>query len=167
MTSAIRYRERNWYRHIVAIAMVMLLCSSPSFAKPSGHLDAKGFSALLHTVAKSWESNDARSAADCFTEDAVYIEPPDRQLYRGREALFQFFGGKEGHASPMGMDWHHIAFNPNEQLGFGEYTFTYRGRIRHGVAIVKIEAGKIRRWREYQYLTEKAWPDFIGESRFR
>jgi uncharacterized protein (TIGR02246 family) len=39
------------------------------------------FRQLLQTVADGWNAGDARLAAACFTEDAVYVEPPDRQRY--------------------------------------------------------------------------------------
>ncbi|TQV68187.1 nuclear transport factor 2 family protein [Exilibacterium tricleocarpae] len=64
-------------------------------------LNNDGFERLLNRVADDWNRGDARAAADCFTPDAVYIEPPDRQLYEGRQALFEFFGGEEGRTSPM------------------------------------------------------------------
>jgi hypothetical protein len=52
------------------------------------------------------------------------------------------------------------------KIGAGEYTFGYKGRKTHGIVIVQIAEGKIRRWREYQYRTEIDWRDFVGESAF-
>jgi hypothetical protein len=43
-------------------------------------LSAEGFRRLLDTVAAGWNEGDARRAADCFADDAVYLEPPDRQV---------------------------------------------------------------------------------------
>jgi ketosteroid isomerase-like protein len=40
------------------------------------------FRHLLEMLADAWRRGDARAAADCFAEDAVYTEPPDRQVYR-------------------------------------------------------------------------------------
>lgn len=34
---------------------------------------------LMRTVATGWNDWDAKKAADCYTEDALYTEPPDRQ----------------------------------------------------------------------------------------
>ena len=129
-------------------------------------LTSDKFNHLLSTVAKGWEEGDSRMAADCFAEDAIYIEPPNQQLYRGRNELFEFFGGEEGRSDPMNMTWHNIVFNEEDQVGMGEYTFGYRGRLTHGIVIVKVSAGKIWRWREYQYRTEMEWTDFVGESVF-
>lgn len=124
------------------------------------------FEQLLYQVAEGWNEGNAQKAAECFSIDAVYIEPPDRQLYRGRQALYEFFGGSSGRASPMRMTWHHLLFDESEQIGAGEYTFSYKGRETHGIVIVQIAESKIRRWREYQYRSELNWEDFVGESVF-
>jgi ketosteroid isomerase-like protein len=126
-------------------------------------LNEAGFRRLLATVADGWHAGDARRAADCFTEDAVYAEPPDRQLYRGREELFRFFGGAQ--PPPMTMRWHHVVFDDDRQVGVGEYTFQGRRRY-HGLVIVKVENGKIARWREYQYESDLDWEAFAGDSGF-
>jgi hypothetical protein len=117
----------------------------------------------MQTVARSWSAGDARTAADCFAEDAVYVEPPDRQTYVGRARLVAISGGDD--PPDMSMTWHHLAFDPKGQIGFGEYTF--RGRRQyHGIAVVQVRDGLIRRWREYQYRDERDWPAFIGDSCF-
>lgn len=121
------------------------------------------FRRLLETIAAGWNERDARRAAECFGESAVYVEPPDRQVYRGREALYEFFGGADPPA--MEMTWHHVVFDEQAQIGTGEYTFSGRRRY-HGLAIVKVEAGRIVRWREYQYASDLDWETFVGESRF-
>jgi len=124
------------------------------------------FEKLLYQVAEGWNEGNAQKAADCFSVDAIYIEPPDRQLYRGRQALYEFFGGSSGRASPMKMTWHHLLFDESQQIGTGEYTFAYKGRETHGIVIVQITESKIRRWREYQYRSEMNWEAFVGESSF-
>ena len=123
------------------------------------------FERLMQTIADGWNEGDARVAADCFSEDAIYVEPPDKQLYRGREELYEFFGGNHGREISMKMTWHHLAFNEAEQIGFGEYTFEMHGRY-HGIVVVKIEAGLIKHWREYQYRTELGWDEFTQYNRF-
>ena len=124
------------------------------------------FESLLNCVSNGWNTNNARQAADCFSDDAVYIEPPDRQLYIGREMLFKFFGGTEGRINPMKMTWHHIVFDSAKQVGMSEYTFAYKGKKTHGIVLVKVKNGKIYRWREYQYRSNMKWDEFIGESQF-
>jgi ketosteroid isomerase-like protein len=131
----------------------------------SGALTTAEFRALMQTVADGWNAGDARRAADCFTENAVYTEPPERQVYVGREALYDFFGGAAGPDLPMSMEWHHLLFDEDTQIGAGEYTFAMHNRY-HGVVIVRIAEGKIANWREYQYRSERDWAAFLGPNPF-
>jgi ketosteroid isomerase-like protein len=123
------------------------------------------FERLMKTVAAGWNEGNARKAADCFGEDTVYVEPPDKQLYHGRAELYEFFGGESRTDIPMKMTWHHLAFNEEEQVGFGEYTFQMHGRY-HGIVIVNVKAGLIRHWREYQYQSELDWQEFTSHTPF-
>ena len=153
---------------ILAYTVLLIIYTSCDNIKKSdmSGVSKMEFEKLLQKVAFGWNNGDAKSAADCFTENAVYIEPPNEQLYIGREELFEFFGGKEGRAEPMSMAWHHLIFDELKQMGVGEYTFKYKGRITHGLVIIQIHKGKISRWREYQYRTNMEWKEFIGESSF-
>jgi ketosteroid isomerase-like protein len=128
-------------------------------------LTANRFGHLMQTVADGWNEGNAHKAADCFSEDAIYIEPPEKQLYHGRAELYEFFGGNNGTDMPMKMTWHHLAFNEEEQVGLGEYTFQMHGRY-HGIVVVKIEAGLIKQWREYQYRSELSWEEFTSQNPF-
>jgi ketosteroid isomerase-like protein len=123
------------------------------------------FRDLLEIIAAAWARGDARAAANCFAEDAVYSEPPDRQLYRGRAELFDFFGGNETSPPPMQMTWHHVVFDEELQIGAGEYTFQGRNRY-HGAVLVRIADGQIANWREYQRRSDLAWDEFVGVNRF-
>jgi hypothetical protein len=128
-------------------------------------LTERQFQDLMHTVAEGWNEGNARRAADCFCEDAVYVEPPEKQLHHGRTELYEFFGGDAGTDLPMKMTWHHVAFNETEQVGFGEYTFEMHGRY-HGIVVVQVENGSIKHWREYQYQTSLNWDEFTQHGRF-
>ena len=128
-------------------------------------MTATEFERLMQIVADGWNEGDAQKAAGCFSEDAINVEPPDTQLYHGRAELYEFFGGEPGRQMPMKMAWHHLAFNEAEQIGFGEYTFEMHGRY-HGIVVVKIEAGRIKHWREYQYRTDLDWEKFTRHNRF-
>jgi hypothetical protein len=123
------------------------------------------FEHLMQTIADGWNEGNARKSAECFSEDAVYIEPPDRQVYYGRTEFYEFFGEDHGTDIPMKMTWHHLAFNESEQIGFGEYTFEMHGRY-HGIVVVKLELGSVKYWREYQYKTELTWEEFIQQKMF-
>lgn len=128
-------------------------------------ISTSDFNKLMKTVSEGWNKGDARKSTECFCEDAVYVEPPDKQVYKGREALYQFFGGENAPEIPMVMAWHHLAFNEDEQVGFGEYSFQMYGNY-HGIVIVKIENGLIKFWREYQYQTELNWEEFSKLNAF-
>ena len=128
-------------------------------------LATQQFQQLMQTIADGWNEGDARKAADCFSEDAIYVEPPEKQLYHGRAELHEFFGGDSGPALPMKMTWHHLAFNEEEQVGFGEYTFQMHRRY-HGIVVVRLEAGLIKHWREYQYRSELDWAEFTSQNPF-
>ena len=126
-------------------------------------MDRAGFAELMRTLAHAWSTGDARTAADCFTADVVYVEPPDRQRYVGRAEVFELSGGDDPPA--MSMTWHHLVYDPEQRIGFGEYTF--RGRRQyHGIVAVQIREGGIARWREYQYPDDADWDRFVGDSRF-
>jgi ketosteroid isomerase-like protein len=132
---------------------------------PAIKITVAEFKSLMQTVADAWNEGDAKKAADCYTEDAIYTEPPDKQVYVGRKALYEFFGGDRKPEPPMKMIWHHLAFEEASQIGFGEYTFQMNHRY-HGIVIVKIRSGKISNWREYQYKSDLEWRDFAGKNDF-
>ena len=119
----------------------------------------------MQRVADGWNEGNAGKASDCFSEDAIYLEPPEKQLYRGRAELYEFFGGDAGTDLPMKMSWHHLAFHEEEQVGFGEYTFQMHRRY-HGIVVVKLESGLIKHWREYQYRSELDWEGFTRQNPF-
>lgn len=136
------------------------VCSGVPSVEPLG---AEAFRAVLDSVAAGWNSARPELAASCFTEAAVYLEPPVRQLHRGRPALREFFAASIHPARPDRMRWHVVAFDSVRQVGFGEYT--YRGRQNyHGIAVLHLDAGLIRSWREYQYGSNLSWEEFVGPS---
>lgn len=157
-------RAMNRMTHFAWILFLLSLSANICIAQ-ANKLTTAQFDVLMNTVAEGWNKGDAKKAADCFAEEAIYIEPPDKQLYRGRAALFKFFGGEEGRKSEMKMTWHHLMFNEPQQIGAGEFTFEYGSKV-HGMVIVKLIDGKISRWREYWYESNLDWQTFIGESKF-
>lgn len=141
-------------------------CGSLRAAEPpEAGFSAAEFRLLLERLAAGWNEGDARKAAECFTLDAVYTEPPDKQEYRGRQRLFEFFGGERGRREPMRMTWHHIAFDAEQQVGMGEFTFEYGGQV-HGVAVVRVRDGLISNWREYYYESTLSWDEFTRKNPF-
>jgi nuclear transport factor 2 (NTF2) superfamily protein len=128
-------------------------------------LTTSDFEQLMQATADGWNNGNARKSAECFSEDAIYVEPPNKQLYHGREELYEFFGGDKGTDIPMKMICHHLAFNEEEKIGFGEYTFEMHGRYQ-GIVVVTVEAGLIKQWREYQYQTQINWEEFTSYNPF-
>jgi ketosteroid isomerase-like protein len=131
----------------------------------SDRITAAQFKELMQTVAAGWNEGNAKKAAECYTEDALYTEPPEKQVYAGRKALYEFFGGDSKPEQPMKMTWHHLAFDEKSQIGFGEYTFQMNNRY-HGIVIAKIRDGKIGNWREYQYKSDLEWEEFVNKNNF-
>jgi ketosteroid isomerase-like protein len=147
---------------------VLTLCLSCPVARAQtagAKLTSNEFRELMEKLEAAWNSNDAKTAADCFSEDAVYSAPPDGPVRRGREALFAFFGGSKGRPHSMKMEWHHLLFDEQEQVGAGEYTFTYDIRT-HGMVIVRIRKGRIANWREYERESPSDWQAFVGSNQF-
>ena len=131
-----------------------------------GGFDQSDFEALLQEVVIGWSTNDAKRAAAAFHPDAIYSEPPDKQLYVGRDALFEFFGGEAGRQDAMEMTWRHVSYNPESQVGAGEFTFTFKGEHAHGMVSIKVREGMIAHWREYYYDSELDWDAFQGSNKF-
>jgi ketosteroid isomerase-like protein len=140
--------------------------TSLQIATNAGRTTSEEFKDLMRTVAEGWNQGNARKAADCYTEDAIYSSAPDPRCRQGRQVLFEFFGGDKGREAPMKMTWHHLAFDEDGQIGFGEYTFNYKDYQAHGIVAVKVRDRKISNWREYEIQSNMSWQQFIGGNMF-
>ena len=76
--------------------------------------------ALLERLATAWSTQDTELALSCFTEDAVYMEPPDIQIYIGHEQLRPYFAAL---GSGTLMQFHNVLLDESGRVGAGEYTF--------------------------------------------
>jgi hypothetical protein len=108
-----------------------------------------GFRELLERLARAWSTQDTELGLSCFTDDALYSEPPDVQLYRGHVQLRPYFDALTPGTS---MQFHTTAFDEQSQRGFGEYSFGHERSetADHGVAVVDVRNDRICSWREYQ-----------------
>lgn len=82
------------------------------------NIGRKRFEEVMQTVAEGWNAGNARLAASCFAENAVYSGPPSIGHY-GRQALYKFFGGDKGRDLPMrhhDAERVHIAASPSRTL---------------------------------------------------
>ncbi len=120
-------------------------------------MNVSEFRKLMITVAQAWNEADAVRATNCFTEDGIYMEPPDCHFFQGHDQLFVLFATL---VPGNNMEWHHIWFDEQSQVGAGEFTFA-SGQA-HGVAVIEIENGKIKSWREYQWHGNMPWSQFTA-----
>jgi hypothetical protein len=137
--------------------------NKPATPEAAAKISAEDFYRIMNTVAQSRSEGNASKAADMFAEDAVYSNPTGRQTRKGRAAIAKLFGGNKGAA--IAIQWHHLIFNEQEQIGAGE--FTQEGRRRfHGMVIVKMKNGKISNWRQYGFASNEGWEKFASENQF-
>lgn len=85
------------------------------------------------------------------------MEPPDRHFFETHAELEILF---DTLCPGNNMEWHHIWFDEETQTGVGEYTFGMNQT--HGVAVIKLEQGQIKLWREYQWHGLMSWEDFTN-----
>jgi ketosteroid isomerase-like protein len=106
------------------------------------------FKKLVHQLAEAWTNQDVDSALECFTAEAVYMQPPAEQFYKGHAQLRPYFGAIKAGTF---MKVHNLWFDQEKQTGAVEFTFanSNSGNGVTGVAIVSLEKGKIKHWREY------------------
>ena len=168
------HHEQSRWALTALVLAIALVSSAPAWAhqgqlaarlcEPSGKMSIARFRSVMQTVAEGWNRGDAKLAASCFADNAIYSGPPAAP-HRGRKALYEYFGGAAGRELAMDMTWHNLIFDPAQQIGMGEYTFGYRKRT-HGMVVVKFKNGLIRNWREYEVESELPWDQFIGDNRF-
>jgi len=65
----------------------------------------------------------------------------------------------------MHIEWHHLIFDQAQQVGTGEYTFTYN-LTTHGIVIVRLRNGLISNWREYEIESPLPWKQLVGKNQF-
>lgn len=132
---------------IWVVAVLVIIAAQPLRAQlpqanavrdcvPLGRITRPQFQSIMRTVAEGWNRGDAQLAASCFRKNAIYSGPPSAG-HHGRQALYEYFGGVKGRELAMHMTWHHLVFDPVQQIGAGEFTFRYRKQT-HGLVIVRI-----------------------------
>lgn len=141
----------TWPRRAVFLLVLVVTdpgCSAPRTGDGKAGLTTPAFRSLLDRLARSWETQDPEAAVALFAPDAIYMQPPDVQLFTGHSQLRSYFGAVEPGTF---MRWHHVWFDARTQVGAGELSFGVTGRVQatHGVAVIQIRDGLIASWHEY------------------
>jgi hypothetical protein len=131
---------------------------------PFEQMSSAQFEHLLQTVRDAWLEGNQEKAVGCFSAAAVFSIPPSRGLI-GRESLVQVFGAGHNVEPPKRIEWHHVVFDPSQQIGAVEYTIQRRVPT-HGVIIIKISRGLISNWRQYAIASDLTWEKFRGMNDF-
>jgi ketosteroid isomerase-like protein len=121
------------------------------------------FRELMNRLADGWSRQNTEQALSCFTEDAVYMEPPNIQFYEGHIQLRPYFAAlKPG----TFMRFHNLWFDESRQVGVGEYSFGESGATTadHGVVVVELRDGRIAFWREYQQKGPVSFDRFLDKN---
>jgi len=111
-------------------------------------VDSAAFRALIQRLADAWSALDGDAAADLFTADATYMQPPDEQLFVGGDQLRSYFAPLDP-GTYLRLD--NVWFDEHTQRGAVEFTFGVGEQeiADHGVSIVDVADGRISAWREY------------------
>ena len=162
-----RYQSKKLYTFLFGfLSAACFVC-----CEPTQQLDDEGFRQLMQNVAIGWSTQNTPLALSSFHEDAIYMQPPDVQYYRGHRQLRPYFDALD---QKYQMQFHQLWFDPVSQSGAGEFTFSYqRDTSDVGVVVTQVEGGKIVFWREYltkgptdfhQFIdtTNKHWQWHIG-----
>ncbi len=121
-----------------------LLCACTA-TNPNSNFDE--FKTLMDNISQGWSTQNTDLALQSFSEDAIYMQPPNTQFYQGHDQLRPYF---DELTSVHRMTFHNLWFNTETQTGVGEFTFSYgMDTADVGIAVVELENGKIRLWREY------------------
>jgi ketosteroid isomerase-like protein len=121
------------------------------------------FTELMERLARAWTKQDTEAAIACFVPDAVYMQPPDIQLYSGHEQLRAYFGAlKPG----TYLRYQNLWFDETRQIGCAEFSFGGEGKPKadHGAFIVQLRDGLIAHWREYVQKGPADFQEFIASD---
>lgn len=147
-------------RICVCLSLLVLLACGQRSQDGEKHLNAAAFREMMNRLADCWSQQKTDQALACFTEDAIYMEPPDIQFYKGHSQLRPYFAAlKPG----TFMRFHNLWFDEARQIGAGEYSFGEGNEptADHGVVVVELRDGRIAFWREYQQKGPTSFEQFL------
>jgi SnoaL-like domain len=149
----------------LVLAMLVLVITSGGCERRIGREGIKesDFRELMNRLADGWSRQNTEQALSCFTENAVYMEPPNIQFYEGHIQLRPYFAAlKPG----TFMRFHNLWFDESRQVGAGEYSFGESGATTadHGVVVVELRDRRIAFWREYQQKGPISFDRFLDKN---
>jgi ketosteroid isomerase-like protein len=154
-------------RALKALSVALLISLMPlnGCQQRSGgrHMKQSEFRELMNRLADGWSRQNTEQALSCFSENAIYMEPPDIQFFEGHDQLRPYFAAlKPG----TFMRFHNLWFDESRQIGAGEYSFGEAGDAQadHGVVVVELRDGRIAFWREYQQKGPAAFDRFLDKN---
>ncbi|HEY7348932.1 MAG TPA: nuclear transport factor 2 family protein [Ktedonobacterales bacterium] len=107
---------------------------------------------LLDELSNRWRNRDAQGAAELFSENAIYSEPPAHEL-RGRPAIASFFRTFFANHYAIEFGFSRILIGEGEAAA--EWSFHYfrasdgRPRRLTGIVFIDAAAGRIHFWRSF------------------
>jgi hypothetical protein len=103
-------------RICVCFSLLLLLACGRRTRDGEKQLNAAAFREMMNRLADGWSQQKTDQALACFNEDAIYMEPPDSQFYKGHSQLRPYFSAlKPG----TFMRFHNLWFDEVRQIGAG------------------------------------------------
>ena len=129
------------------VLSISIILSFISCQQIENGVSEEEFRKLMKNITNGWSTQNTQLALNCFTENAIYIQPPDIQFYQGHSQLKPYF---DELTDKHKMRFHNLWFDIKSQTGVGEFTFSYGKETSDvGIVVVELEKGKIKLWREY------------------
>ncbi len=129
-------------KYFLLISLLTIACKSSE-----QKVSEEEFFRIMENIAHGWSIQNTDLALSSFDEDAIYMQPPNIQYYRGHQQLRPYFDELD---SNYKMNFHNLWFNQKNQTGAGEFTFSYgKDTSDIGIVVVELNNGKIKFWREY------------------
>ena len=103
----------------LVLAMLVLVIASGGCQRRIGRegINESDFRELMNRLADGWSRQNTEQALSCFTENAVYMEPPNIQFYEGHIQLRPYFAAlKPG----TFIRFRNLWFDESRQIGAGE-----------------------------------------------
>ena len=155
-------------RICVCLSLLLVIACGQRSQRPEKHLNTAAFREMMDHLADGWSHQKTDQAIAFFTENAIYMELPDIQFYKGHSQLRPYFAAlKPG----TFMRFHNLWFDEARQIGAGEYSFGELNETTadHGIVVIELRDGRIAFWREYQQKGPASFERFldIKEKKWR